>query len=135
MFRNYLQSVPTHLLSFSISHFLNCFLTIISSPTSDYAFDEFSSSTASSASGSSASSSANASAQKANNKKKNKKQQQQRKVSPMMANGEKILKSRIEDDRFLDFVESLEFSSLTSKLLWSQLTADAKSRYSFDLNW
>lgn len=84
VFRGYLQSVPIHLLAFSTSHFLNCFLTIISSPTSDYVFDEFANST--SASTSSASS---ASAQKSVNRKKNKKQQQQRKHSPMMRNGEK----------------------------------------------
>ena len=32
-------------------------------------------------------------------------------------------------------LETMEFSSLTSKLLWTQLTNEAKSRYSFDLNW
>ena len=85
VFRTYLQSVPIHLLSFSISHFLNCFLTIISSPASDYTFDEFSTSTNNSA----LASSMNSSMQKSNNKKKNKKQQQQqqRKHSPMMRNG------------------------------------------------
>ena len=59
--------------------------------------------------------STNTPSQKTNNKKKNKKQQQ-RKHNPTMRN------------------ESLEFSSLTSKLLWSQLTNEAKSRYNFDLN-
>jgi hypothetical protein len=32
-------------------------------------------------------------------------------------------------------LESLDFSSLTSKILWSQLTTEAKLRYNFDLNW
>ncbi|CAF1421234.1 unnamed protein product [Adineta ricciae] len=117
VFRAYTQSVPIHLLSFSISHFLNCLLTVISSPVSDYSFDEFatSTSTTSTSSGSLANST-NTTSQKPNNKKKNKKQQQQRKHNPTMRN------------------ESMEFSSLTSKLLWIQLTNEAKSRYGFDLN-
>ncbi|CAF1346965.1 unnamed protein product, partial [Adineta steineri] len=117
VFRTYSQSVPIHLLSFSISHFLNCFLTLISSPVTDYTFDELSSSTSTSTtntSNTSLSNSTNTTSQKTNNKKKNKKQQQ-RKHSPIMRN------------------ESLEFSSLTSKLLWTQLTNEAKSRFSFDL--
>jgi len=32
------------------------------------------------------------------------------------------------------YIESLEFSAITSKILWSQLSTEAKSRYSFDLN-
>jgi len=92
VFRTYLQSVPIHLLSFSTSHFLNCFLTIISSPASDYVFDEFSTSTSASTnnpSNSSLSNSTNTSSQKPNNKKKNKKQQQ-RKHSPTMRNGKSL---------------------------------------------
>ncbi len=138
MFRTYLQSVPIHLLSFSTSHFLNCFLTIISSPTSDYTFDEFSSSTSTSTNTSANSSVANtnnSSAQKTTNKKKNKKQQQQqRKHSPIMRNGRGFLKKKM-NFFFVLFLESLEFSMLTSKLLWSQLTNEAKARYNFDLNW
>ncbi|CAF4466700.1 unnamed protein product, partial [Rotaria sp. Silwood2] len=120
-FRTYLQSVPIHLLSYSISHFLNCFLTIISSSTMDYTFDELTSATTQSTnniSNVSLSNSTNISSQKLNAKKKNKKQQQQqhRKHSPMMRN------------------ESLEFSTLTSKVLWTQIINEAKSRYNFDLN-
>ena len=96
VFRGYLQSVPIHLLAFSTSHFLNCFLTIISAPTSDYIFDEFSSST--SAANSSV---ASASVQKTANRKKNKKQQQQqRKHSLMMRNGKK---RRTSEGRKNDF--------------------------------
>lgn len=86
LFRSYLQSVPIHLMAFSASHFLNCFLTIVTTPTSDYVFDEFSNSTSSTNS-----SVANSLAQKTANRKKNKKQQQQqqRKHSPTMRNGEK----------------------------------------------
>ncbi|CAF4107604.1 unnamed protein product [Rotaria sp. Silwood2] len=120
-FRTYLQSVPIHLLSYSISHFLNCFLTIISSSTMDYTFDELTSATTQSTNNTSnvsLSNSTNISSQKLNAKKKNKKQQQQqhRKHSPMMRN------------------ESLEFSTLTSKVLWTQIINEAKSRYNFDLN-
>ncbi|CAF5193888.1 unnamed protein product, partial [Rotaria magnacalcarata] len=121
VFRTYLQSVPIHILSFSISHFLNCFLTIISLPTTDYSFDELSalsSQSTNNAPNVSLSNSTNISSQKTNSKNKNKKQQQQQhKYIPTIRNG------------------SLEFSSLTSKVLWSQLTNEAKSRYNFDLNW
>ncbi|CAM4854056.1 unnamed protein product [Rotaria socialis] len=120
VFRTYLQSVPTHLLSFSISHFLNCFLTIISSPTTDNSFDELSALSSQSTNNAPnvlLSNSTNISSQKTNSKNKNKnKKQQQRKYIPTIRN------------------ESLEFSSLTSEVLWSQLTNEAKSRYSFDLN-
>ncbi|CAF3605331.1 unnamed protein product [Rotaria sp. Silwood1] len=121
VFRTYLQSVPIHLLSYSISHFLNCFLTIISLPTTDYTFDELASATTIQSTNTTSNvlltNSTNISSQKSNAKKKNKKQQQQqRKHSPMMRN------------------ESLEFSSITSKVLWSQIINEAKSRYSFDLN-
>ncbi|CAF3393139.1 unnamed protein product [Rotaria socialis] len=127
LFRSYVQSVPIHLLSFSISHFLNCFLTIINSPSSDYLSDELLTSSASatstnngttntnSSSSLSSSNVANSSTQKSANKKKNKKHQQ-RKQNPLMRN------------------ESLDFLSLTSKAIWSQLTNEAKSRYNFDLN-
>ena len=128
-FRAYIQSVPIHLLAFSASHFLNCFLTIVSTPTSDYVFDEFSNSTSSASSAIS-----NTSAQKAANRKKNKKQQQQqRKHSPTMRNGKSM--KRLKRSMFVEFVESLEFANLTSKLLWSQLAMEAKGRYDFDLNW
>jgi hypothetical protein len=87
-----------HLLSFSISHFLNCFLTMITSSSADYIVDELSPSGSTSYTGSntaaangSQSSAANAAAQKANNKKKNKKQQQQRKQNPFKRNGELTL--------------------------------------------
>jgi len=108
LFRSYIQSVPTHLLAYSISHFLNCFLTNVSSASTDFLADELSSVN-------STSGSANTNS---NNKKKNKKQQQQqqRKQNPLKRN------------------ESLEFSAITSKILWSQLSTEAKSRYSFDLN-
>ncbi len=93
LFRNYIQSVPIHLLSFSISHFLNCFLTIVSSLSSDYLSDELVSSSSSTLThnggtntNSSLSNSTNSSSQKSNNKKKNKKQQQ-RKQNPLMRNG------------------------------------------------
>ncbi|CAF3862709.1 unnamed protein product, partial [Rotaria sordida] len=118
VFRTYLQSVPIHLLSYSISHFLNCFLTIILLPTTDYTFDELASLTTQSTNNTSnisLSNSTNISSQKTNTKKKNKKQQQ-RKHSPTMRN------------------ESLEFSLLTSKILWSQINNEAKSRYNFDLS-
>jgi len=126
VFRHYIQSVPTHLLSFSISHFLNCFLTMVSSASAEHLADELTSSTASSnmttnnsvSNGSSANANNNSS-QKTSNKKKNKKQQQQqqqRKQHPFKRN------------------ESLEFSAVTSKGLWTQLTNEAKSRYNFDLN-
>ncbi|UJR33486.1 hypothetical protein I4U23_020931 [Adineta vaga] len=123
LFRNYIQSVPLHLLSFSISHFLNCFLTIISSSSSDCLSDELSPSisTNSTHNGTtntnfSPTNSTNSSSQKSNNKKKNKKQQQQRKQNPLMRN------------------ESLDFLSVTSKTFWSQLSNEAKARYNFDLN-
>ena len=51
-----------------------------------------------------------------------------------MRNGKIILKIILKMKTF-SFIESLEFSSLTSKVLWSQLTNESKSRYSFDLNW
>ncbi|CAF4142404.1 unnamed protein product [Rotaria magnacalcarata] len=127
LFRSYIQSVPIHLLSFSISHFLNCLLTIINSPSLDYLSDELFTSSASATStnngttntntnqSSSSSNVTNSSTQKSANKKKNKKHQQ-RKQNPLMRN------------------ESLDFLSLTSKAIWSQLTNEAKSRYNFDLN-
>ncbi|CAF4258898.1 unnamed protein product [Rotaria sp. Silwood2] len=123
VFRSYTQSVPLHLLSFSISHFLNCFLTIITSPSSEYLSDEFLSSSSSSTltnngpinTNSSLTNVTNSSSQKPTNKKKNKKHQQ-RKQNPFIRN------------------ESLDFLSLTSKTLWLQLTNEAKSRYNFDLN-
>ncbi|CAF3833852.1 unnamed protein product [Rotaria magnacalcarata] len=76
VFRTYLQSVPTHILSFSISHFLNCFLTIISLPTTDYSFDELSalsSQSTNNAPNVSLSNSTNISSQKTNSKNKKKK--------------------------------------------------------------
>ncbi|CAF3343891.1 unnamed protein product [Rotaria sp. Silwood1] len=123
IFRNYIQSVPLHLLSFSISHFLNCFLTIITSPSSEYLSDEFLSLSSSSTltnngttnTNSSLANLTNSSSQKTTNKKKNKKHQQ-RKQNPFMRN------------------ESLDFLSLTSKTFWLQLTNEAKARYNFDLN-
>ncbi|CAF5100373.1 unnamed protein product, partial [Rotaria magnacalcarata] len=98
LFRSYIQSVPIHLLSFSISHFLNCLLTIINSPSLDYLSDELFTSSASATStnngttntntnqSSSSSNVTNSSTQKSANKKKNKKHQQ-RKQNPLMRNG------------------------------------------------
>ncbi|CAF3555097.1 unnamed protein product [Adineta steineri] len=120
LFRSYIQSVPIHLLSFSISHFLNCFLTIISSPTSEHLSDELSTVTHNGTTNTNLplTNSTNTSSQKTNNKKKNKKQQQQqqRKQNPLLRN------------------ESLDFLSLTSKTCWLQLTNEAKIKYNFDLN-
>jgi hypothetical protein len=45
-----------------------------------------------------------------------------------------VMKTNSEKNLCL-FLESLEFSILTSKILWSQLTNEAKARYNFDLNW
>lgn len=94
-FRHYTQSVPLHLLSYSISHFLNCFLTILTSPSSDFLSDELTSSSTSASVNNSTtnsnSSTTNSSSQKTNNKKKNKKQQQQlRKQNPLMRNGQSM---------------------------------------------
>lgn len=88
----YLQSVPIHLFSFSISHFLNCFLTILSSPITDYSFDElsyFTSQSTNNTSNSTLSNSTNITSQRTNSKKKSKKQQQQqqRRNNPNIRNG------------------------------------------------
>ena len=121
-----------HLLSLSISHFLNCFLTVQSSST-DFTFDEFSSSTST---GASLANSTNTVSQKLNNKKKNKKQQQQqqqqRKHIPMMRNGTDSDRGKLFG---LVVLESLEFSALTPKALWTQLKNESKARYNYDLIW
>ncbi|CAF0752547.1 unnamed protein product [Adineta ricciae] len=119
LFRNYIQSVPIHLLSFSISHFLNCFLTIISSPSADCLSDDLSPSTPSNSTHNGTANTnsplTTSSSQKSNSKKKNKKQQS-KKQNPLMRN------------------ESLDFLSTTSKTLWTQLSTETKARYNFDLN-
>lgn len=92
-FRQYIQSVPMHLLSYSISHFLNCFLTILTSPSTDFLSDECPSSSMGAVHNGTTNTNAsvnNSSSQKTNNKKKNKKQQQQqRKQNPLMRNGQR----------------------------------------------
>ena len=133
-FRQYIQSVPMHLLSYSISHFLNCFLTILASPSTDFLSDEFSSSSIGAVHNGTTNTNAsvnNSSSQKTNNKKKNKKQQ--RKQNPLMRNGQK--KMNDSQISICCVLESLDFSMLTSKILWSHLATEAKSRFNYDLNW
>lgn len=127
-------------MSFSISHFLNCFLTIVNSASPDSLSDEFLTASSSSSTNNSTSNTnsslanvTNTASQKSANKKKNKKNQQ-RKQNPLMRNG-KTNNEVIKTSQSISILESLDFLSLTSKTLWVQLTNEAKARYNFDLNW
>ncbi|CAF1058898.1 unnamed protein product, partial [Didymodactylos carnosus] len=116
-FRFYIQTVPTHLIAYSISHFLNCLLTKTTTTIPENLNDDTPTinHTNGTTNGNGNGLTMVTSTQKSTNKKKNKKQQ--RKHSPVT----------IQND-------SLDFSSLTSKTLWIQLCNEAKTRYSFDLN-
>lgn len=75
VFRHYLQTVPIHLLSLAISHFLNCFLLIVMPNSTEFHFDEFSTSTS-------------VNVVSSTNKKRSK--QKQRKIASMLRNGNEI---------------------------------------------
>ncbi|CAF1021003.1 unnamed protein product, partial [Didymodactylos carnosus] len=117
IFRSYIQTVPAHLTAYSISHFLNCLLTTTTTAIVENLSDDLSTNTHTNGTtnGNGNGHTSATSTQKSTNKKKNKKQQ--RKHSPITSQ-----------------TDSLDFSSLTSKTLWIQLSNEAKTRYSFDLN-
>jgi hypothetical protein len=49
--------------------------------------------------------------------------------------GNQSIETTYHLDAFYFVLESLDFSSLTSKTFWLQLTNEAKAKYNFDLTW